>query len=264
MRRQAVAFCLIDSAFPSDAKFRKLARRLPAPDDFNSAVGAYFIALAAARRNGLPALDLEAETESSFIGVLVEVGLLTPDGFPEAAFRAWAPARPKRPSESSASNASNVSNTSEVRSERRLPSPPLYSTPEERNAREGLPHITASIIGAWETATGLSVLGSGAFAQDYLDDAARRHPETRVLEAIVAARARFNHVPSAQALAAKVRQLLDPLPSASKDDGRAERELEERRASERRELATLRRNHEVGGHEDTASPRCPLCREGAA
>ena len=48
MRRQAVAFFLGDAAFMADPKFRALARRLPSDDDFNSAVGAFFVALAAA------------------------------------------------------------------------------------------------------------------------------------------------------------------------------------------------------------------------
>ena len=89
MRRQAIAFFLGDAAFLSDPKFRALARRLPHPDDFNSAVGAWFIALAAARRNGRPELDVMAETDSRFIDDLRQVGLLADSGFPIRAWEAW-------------------------------------------------------------------------------------------------------------------------------------------------------------------------------
>jgi hypothetical protein len=101
MRRQAVAFFLGDAAFMADPKFRALARRLPPvaaggrDDDFNSAVGAFFIALAAARRNGRPDLDAEAETNSSFIPDLVAVGLLCETGFNGGPFRDWAPTGPQ-------------------------------------------------------------------------------------------------------------------------------------------------------------------------
>src|SRR3990170_1981170 len=62
MRRRSTAFFLGDVSFLADPKFRALERRLPDPDDFNSAVGAFFVALAAARRNGHPDLDVTAET----------------------------------------------------------------------------------------------------------------------------------------------------------------------------------------------------------
>jgi hypothetical protein len=91
MRRASIAFFLGDPAFLSDAKFRALARRLPNPDTFNSAVGAYWIVVAACRRNGSPVLDAETETASRHVAVLREVGLLTDQGLPRAAFEAWAP-----------------------------------------------------------------------------------------------------------------------------------------------------------------------------
>lgn len=109
MKRQSVAFFLGDVGFLSDPKFRKLARRLTDPDDFNSAVGAYWIALAAARRNGLPDVDVEGETDSRFVGDLRAVGLLTEGGFPETAFVGWAPSRAPRPSELGRRVASKVS-----------------------------------------------------------------------------------------------------------------------------------------------------------
>lgn len=129
MRRQS-GFFLGDTSFLSDPKFRALARRLPDPDDFNSAVGAYFIALAAARRNGLPDLDVAAETESGFISELRAVGLLAEQGFPSKAFTGWAPSRPGRPSELVAkmSNVSkDVERVEDVASAD--PSPPIPSHP---------------------------------------------------------------------------------------------------------------------------------------
>lgn len=99
MRRQSVAFFLGDVGFLSDPKFRKLARRLTDPDDFNSAVGAWFIALAAARRNGLPDIDVASETDSRFVADLIAVGLLEDAGFPEKAFGAWKPSREPYPNE---------------------------------------------------------------------------------------------------------------------------------------------------------------------
>jgi hypothetical protein len=89
-RRAAVAFFLGDVGFLADSKFRALARRLRDPDDFNSAVGAYWIALAASRRNGSPDVDARVETDSGFIDDLVAVGLLSPTGFPQQPWNVWA------------------------------------------------------------------------------------------------------------------------------------------------------------------------------
>jgi hypothetical protein len=96
VRRTSAAFFLGDLAFLSDPKFRALARRLPDPDDFNSAVGAYWIALAAARRNGNPEMDIKRETDSRFIGDLEAVGLLTETGFPPDPFDEWKPLSPQQ------------------------------------------------------------------------------------------------------------------------------------------------------------------------
>lgn len=90
-RRQSVAFCLMDAGFLSDPKFRRLARRLTDPDAFNSAVGAYVIALASSRRNGSPEIDVAHETESSYLEDLRACELLTDDGFPEKPWHAWGP-----------------------------------------------------------------------------------------------------------------------------------------------------------------------------
>lgn len=96
MRRASIAFFLGDPAFLADTKFRTLARRLPDPDDLNSAVGAYWIIVAACRRNGSPVIDSESETGSRHIDALREVGLLTAEGLPRAAFEAWAPMSPQQ------------------------------------------------------------------------------------------------------------------------------------------------------------------------
>ena len=97
MKRQAVAFCLVDVAFMADPKFLALARRLPDDDDLNSAIGAFFRALAAARRNGVPDLDIQAETGSRFIPDLVAVGLLNATGFNGGPFKDWGPsAKPQQ------------------------------------------------------------------------------------------------------------------------------------------------------------------------
>ena len=96
MRTQPIAFFLVDVAFPANAKFRALARRLQSDDDFNSAVGAFFIALAAARRNGKPDIDARDETGSRFIADLVAVGLLCETGFNGGPFRSWSAMAPQQ------------------------------------------------------------------------------------------------------------------------------------------------------------------------
>lgn len=142
MRRQPVAFALVDAAFLADSKWRALRRRLTDPRDFQSAVGAWLIVLTAARRNGLPELDINEEAEDvTFIPDLIAVGLLTEHGIPEKAYRGWAPRRPSYPSDL-APNAPNVTNTPANK-----PSTPLHSTllnsENEQDAREELdPLIT--------------------------------------------------------------------------------------------------------------------------
>jgi hypothetical protein len=96
MRTQPVAFFLVDVAFPANAKFRALARRLPSDDDFNSAVGAFFVALAAARRNGRPEIDALEETGSKYVPDLVAVGLLCETGFNGGPFKSWAAMAPQQ------------------------------------------------------------------------------------------------------------------------------------------------------------------------
>lgn len=92
------AFFLVDTSFPADAKFRALARRLTDPDDYNSAVGAYFVALAASRRRGSPVLDVVEETATRFQGDLIAVGLWSATGFPSKTWAAWAAMSPQQAS----------------------------------------------------------------------------------------------------------------------------------------------------------------------
>ncbi len=105
----------------------------------------------------------------------------------------------------------------------------------ETPAREGLPHLTDSVAAAWSDATGVSLLGSGEYAANLIDDACRRHPEATVAAAIATAREEFAFVPSTQALATAVRNRLDPLPTGGKaaesDQERAAREIGERQAA---------------------------------
>lgn len=173
MRRQPVAFFLGDCAFLSDSKFRALARRLHDTDDFNSAVGAYFIALAAARRNGLPVIDVDLETGSRFVPDLRAVGLFTDEGFPETSFREWAPSRPPRPSEA-ASNASKVSNESKLsQTSSDVGSSPLPSFPfSSKTTREGGPG-GGDIVLAYMRLTGMG--RPSEFARKKLEAGADRY-----------------------------------------------------------------------------------------
>lgn len=142
MRRQSVAYFLGDVGFMADPKFRRLARRLSDADDFNSAVGAYFIALAAARRNGLPTIDVTAETDSRFVPDLIAVGLLEEGGFPVTAFVSWAPSRPPRPNETKRDELRRSVTTSDENDKSDSASPPIPSIPinskNETDAREEL------------------------------------------------------------------------------------------------------------------------------
>ena len=124
VRRKPVAFVLVDAGFLADRKWRDLRRRLSDARDFNSAVGTWLIALAAARRNGLPTIDVADEAEDpTFIEDLIAVGLLTDEGFPERPFSEWAPRRPVYPSDTAptAPNAPNAPMSPPA-------SPPLPST----------------------------------------------------------------------------------------------------------------------------------------
>jgi hypothetical protein len=135
------------------------------------------------------------------------------------------------------------------------------SRDEPSIAREGLGAVTPEVADAWEAASGRTVLASGAFAAGLLDDLSRRHPMVAIVTAIRLCREDFDHVPSTQQLAARVRNLLDPLPSSKtngKDDAAA-REAAEIEAGRRRVEATLAKTHEFGAHVAEPNPRCPTC-----
>lgn len=268
VRRQPVAFFLGDAAFLSDSKFRQLARRLTDADDFNSAVGAYFIALAAARRNGQPDLDLASETQSSFLPALIEVGLLVVEGFPDKAFGSWAPARPKYPSDTKVTSAPNAPSATDAPfTPASEPSLPLHSLPIPSStgggAGEGLPNLDATVAGIWERATGRSVIASGSRVAEYLDDVCRRHPPSEVGAAIIRSRKGFDHIPDGWALISGMRPLLDPFVDG-KAVAKGDREAEDRAASRRRVEATHRANHKSGGHELAPRAGCPMCLEATA
>ena len=122
MRRQPVAFALIDAAFLADSKWRALGIRLPDPSAFNSALGAWLRVLTAARRNGRPDVDAAEESEDqTYLPDLIAVGLLTETGIPDKPYQAWAPARPKYPSDT-VTSAPNVTSAP-------FPPPDSASTP---------------------------------------------------------------------------------------------------------------------------------------
>lgn len=114
---------------------------------------------------------------------------------------------------------------------------------------------------AWSDACGKTLLGSGQYAQDYIEDAVRRHGEQLVAKTIVEARNVFDYIPAPQPLAVAVRNLLDPLPSG-KDTAAAEAAKREEIRSRRAVEGTIRTAHKTGFHDETADPRCPLCKEG--
>lgn len=129
--------------------------------------------------------------------------------------------------------------------------------------RDGLLHVTPLVQDAWLDAAGLTLLGSGRFAQDTIDDSCRRHPESKVIAAILEARDSFTHIPAAAALAGAVRNRLDPFQD-TKVTKAQESERREADAGRRRVQATKRRNHEIGFHADEPDPGCDACSGNAA
>lgn len=130
------------------------------------------------------------------------------------------------------------------------------------NTREGLIHVTPLAAEAWQDASGLTLLGSGAFAMGRVDDACRRHPESKVIAAIQAARDTFDHIPDAAALVIAMRNILDPLPSG-KEAQRAAAEQRAATASRRGVQATKRQIHDLGAHADEPDPMCDACKDAA-
>lgn len=263
-----MAFFIGDAAFTADPKFRRLARLLPDPDEFNSAVGAFWIALAAARRNGVPDIDVDEETQSRYVGHLREAGLLTESGFRPEPFKVWGPSRPKYPSDlrpapsaPSAPNDSEVTDDSE--SARRTPPPlpsPLVPSSTGGTGGSGLPHINSTVAGIWEQATGRTVLAAGAWVQGELDNLCRRLPPSEVGAAIIRARREYgDRIPDERALVMTMLKLpgvgAHVTPTATEDTTK-------RSAAAKRQLQLTK--HSGGHHIDAADPDCPKCQEGAA
>jgi hypothetical protein len=132
--------------------------------------------------------------------------------------------------------------------------------PRRDETRKDETSSTRATDGAWETASGRSLLASGNFAFGYIDDAVKRHGDDKVADAIRKARKRFDHIPETNALAAAVKALLDPFPD-QKAIAAAEREAEQAVTSRRGVEATLRRLHYT--HTEPR-PDCPACRGEAA
>lgn len=133
-----------------------------------------------------------------------------------------------------------------------MPSRAEHSRAEPSRTREGLPDLSPGAESAWEWATGRTVLASGAWVAEYLDDACRRHGTAKVVAAIEAARPSFDAIPEPRSLTVAVRAILDPLPRG--DNGAAERAK-----SKRGVAATLRYTHDLGAHADQPHPDCPAC-----
>lgn len=124
----------------------------------------------------------------------------------------------------------------------------------------GLPHLDSAVAATWEQATGRTVLASGNYAAEYLDDACRRHSITDVCVAVLKARKTFDHIPDAAQLVSAMRPILDPLPDRNAVV-KAE-DTTKRSAAAKREL--LLTKHSGGYHIDAADPDCPKCQKGAA
>lgn len=92
-RKRATGFILIDAAFTSDAKFVRLARRVPDPVAFASCIGVYLLVLADCRRAKSPLIDWADYSEYELqLALLRDSVLLTDAGFDPASFEKWAPA----------------------------------------------------------------------------------------------------------------------------------------------------------------------------
>lgn len=118
--------------------------------------------------------------------------------------------------------------------------------------------IPRDVQAAWESATGRTILASGRFPYEYLDDACRRHEAYDVIVKIKRARAQFDRVPEVAALAMAVKALLDPPldPKAVKQAADPPR----RRAGTP-DPALLKARHNRGEHIDAPTSDCPSCRE---
>jgi len=248
MRRQPVAFALVDAAFLADTKWRALRRRLPAARDFNSAVGAWLIALTAARRNGLPGVDAAEEAEDpTFIPDLVAVGLLSEDGIPEKPYREWAPARPKYPSDL-APKVPNAPKTPPTPSDSVSPPLPSISTtksllrahPRARAREEDHPEAWLELGPVVVELTGRLYSDPFSGLATMLVEDAKDFGTSRVIETMRAVAAAMGVRPDLRALAFGVRHALRPPPDA-KAVTAAEREVADKRSFERRVEQTQRK-----------------------
>jgi hypothetical protein len=125
---------------------------------------------------------------------------------------------------------------------------------------EGLPNLDSTISAIWETATGRSVIASGAYVAEQLDDACRRHPKSEVGAAIIRARKSFDHIPDGPPLVKEVKRILDPFldPKAA---AAKERDQEQAKVRRRAVEDTIRNAHTTGFHEKQPDTRCSLCQE---
>lgn len=244
MRRQPVAFALIDAAFLADSKFRRLRRRLPEPRDFNSAVGAWLIVLTSARRNGLPDVDAADEAEdATFLPDLIEVGLLSASGIPDKPFTAWAPARRKYASDAPDAPSATTAPSPPVSE----PSTPLLSTPfvEKERASNDLTRVI-----------------------DYIEDRSGRpwshRPGSKVwdtleadirdfgLDAVIATMTTLDgHRPDAGQLVFGATRRLHPIASTPTVNPKDERAAEEARAHRARLARTQR---DIASYQTTEKP----------
>lgn len=91
--RSGFPYAQLDSAFLSDAKFRRLVRLLPEPRDFYGAVGIYAVMIAAAWRTAARETTTDEECEDApapLLEALRTAKLLTSEGrIPEPTFEKW-------------------------------------------------------------------------------------------------------------------------------------------------------------------------------
>ena len=274
----------IDSSYFDDAKLKELWRRLRNEDAMARAVCLHLSALLASWRQGeRVSIDNAAplwldDKGGELAAILHDLDLIDLDGMlPEDSFGRWfGAAVNRRAARREAGRAGGLA-SAQRRSSKRSPKVKQPSTlaepdrpsvrpsvrPTASDAREGLPNLDSGVSHFWEEATGRSVLASGSYAAEYLDDACRRHPPSEVGAAIIRARQTFDHIPDAASMVSAMRPILDPLPDRKAASAK-DREAEERAASRKRTAATLRRTHALGAHAAEPHPNCPSCNEGDA
>ncbi len=261
-----------DPAFPLDDKVQRLRAATDARG-YHAAMSVYWHVVAAAwrRPERKPALNTCPDMPEE-IALLSSVGLLDKAGrLPVSAFNAWigramasrvSSTERKRRSRTGMSRVTDSDSASVREALGREGAEGRVGTEYEGGPggdRSGLLVVPAAVCATWEQATGRSVFACPARAQEILVDSAQRHPERRVTEAIREARSEFEHIPEANVLAFRVRNLLDPLPSGKESQAAAAAKREATR-SRRAVENTIRNAHETGFHGDTPDPRCALCK----